>query len=437
VRRRILVAMVAVTALAVTAFAIPLGLVAASLYRGREVSRLEREAIKATAALPEAGLHGTTPIVLPRSSVQLSIYDTAGQLVAGVGSQQGGSEVTSALRGVVTNHHDGRLLAVAVPIHDEGDIVGAARAALPWDVVADDTLQSWGLVAALGLLAVALAAGLAWRQSSRLVAPIESLTGVAMQLGDSDFTATVTHSGVEEIDRAGAALNRTASRLGAAIARERAFSADVSHQLNTPLTSLRLSIESALLSPDEDARASLELALAEVDRLQTTVATLLAVARDTDAIPSSEVDVATVCTEMAGRRRGDLEALGRSLHLEVDARLPKARFSADVLREILAVLLDNAIQHGGGTVSVLARPAGLGVVVEVADEGEGVIDTDRVFERLAPEATGHGIGLALARSLAEAHGGRLQLARHGPHPSFMVALPGVGDHATAAEPRPA
>jgi signal transduction histidine kinase len=421
--------MVAVTALAVTAFAIPLGLVAASLHRGREVNRLEREAIRATASLPVDGLHGTDPIVLPTSSVQLAIYDPEGQLVAGVGPKHSPSVVAAALHGTVTNHHEGRMLAVAVPIQDEGDIVGAARAALPWDVVADDALESWALVAGFGLLAVALAAGLAWRQSSRLVVPIDGLTGVAIRLGDSDFTAKVTASGVEEIDRAGAALNRTASRLGAAIARERAFSADVSHQLNTPLTSLRLSIESALLSPDEDGRASLELALAEVERLQSTVATLLAVARDTDPLPSSEVDVAALCTEVAQRRSADLEARGRALHLRIDEALPKARFSPEVLREILAVLLDNAAQHGRGTVSILARAAGLGVVVEVGDEGEGVIDVDKVFERLAPEATGHGIGLALARSLAEAHGGRLQVARLGPHPSFMVALPGVGDHA--------
>src|SRR5207302_3335692 len=166
--------------------------------------------------------------------------------------------------------------------------------------------------------------------------------------------------------------NRTAGRLGDLIARERAFTADVSHQLNTPLTSLRLGLEGALLTPGTDTSAALEQAVAEVDRLQNTVVTLLAVARDADPIARAPCDVAAVCTAEADRHRGPLAALGRPLRVDLDTDLPAARCPADVLAEILAVLLDNARVHGAGTVTVAARQAGTGVVVDVRDEGAGI-----------------------------------------------------------------
>jgi signal transduction histidine kinase len=128
---------------------------------------------------------------------------------------------------------------------------------------------------------------------------------------------------------------------------------------------------------------------------------------------------------VADRFRGALAAAGRPLRVDVEPGLGPVRCSAEVLQEILAVLVDNASRHGAGTVAIAVRGAGSGVVVEVTDEGPGVADPSQLFERRAPDAAGHGIGLALARSLAEAHGGRLQLTRSAPHPRFTVALPGA------------
>ncbi|MCU1379813.1 MAG: integral rane sensor signal transduction histidine kinase, partial [Acidimicrobiales bacterium] len=339
-RRRVLLSMVLVTAVAVAVFAVPLGVAASRLYRSREVSKLEREATRAAGAFPSAD-GGTAPSpVLPESDpgVRLALYDRNGQLLTGTGPRTGGSEVRSAIGGRVTDDHDGAWLAVAIPVHDEQQIVGAARAAVSWDEVAGDSRQSWLVMAGIAGIAVGIAGLLAWSQTSRLVDPIDGLTGLAGRLGDGDFTARVAPTGVSEIDGAGRALNRTAERLGTLVERERAFTADVSHQLNTPLTSLRLALESALVTPGADATAAIETAIGEVERLEATVTTLLAVARDVAPVLGPPIDVGDVCAEIAERFRGDLAREGRPLHVDVAEGLPRTRVPVEVLREILAVL---------------------------------------------------------------------------------------------------
>jgi len=420
--------MVLVTVLAVVLFGVPLGLAASRLYREREVSRLAREATRAAGALPAGGLGGPDPVDLPTApaGVQLALYDAGGARVTGTGPSRGGTEVGTALHGRVTDDHDGAWLAVAVPLHDEEQVVGAARAAVRWDAVTRATYRSWLVMAAFGAGAVLLAGAVARWQSSRLVAPVEGVASLAVRLGDGDFGARIDPSGVPELDRATEALNRTAGRLGDLIARERAFTANVSHQLNTPLTSLRLGLESALVTPGADPGASIGQAIVEVDRLQATVATLLSVARDAQPDRDAVCDVARVCADLEERWRGVLGAAGRPLRTAVDSGLPMVRCPADVLSEILAVLVDNGRVHGAGTVTVTARRAGTGVVIDVTDEGEGLDgDVAGVFRRRSSEAGGHGIGLALARSLAEAHGARLEVTRPGPLPVFAVALPGA------------
>jgi signal transduction histidine kinase len=102
------------------------------------------------------------------------------------------------------------------------------------------------------------------------------------------------------------------------------------------------------------------------------------------------------------------------------------RCPADALSEILAVLVQNAQDHGAGEVTVSARPSGTGAIVEVSDEGGGILgDPTQIFHRRSRDASGHGIGLALARSLAEAYSARLELTRAGPRPTFTIAIPGA------------
>lgn len=124
----------------------------------------------------------------------------------------------------------------------------------------------------------------------------------------------------------------------------------------------------------------------------------------------------------------------RVLAVTVPTALPAVTASAAALRQILNVLLDNALHHGAGTVTLLATDLADAVAVEVSDAGHGLAgDPATAFARRSAHARGHGIGLALARSLAEADGGRLLVRRAAPHPVFALLLP-VADAVVATAP---
>ncbi|MEP6626146.1 MAG: HAMP domain-containing sensor histidine kinase, partial [Acidimicrobiia bacterium] len=247
------------------------------------------------------------------------------------------------------------------------------------------------------------------------------------RLGDGDFTVRAEASGVPEVDAVSAALETTAVRLDRMLTRERSFSEDASHQLRTPLTSLRINLEAASLDPTRDLDAVLAAAVDDVDRLDRTIDDLLTLAREAPA-PHADTEVAEVLRRLETGWRPEVSA-GRSLRLVVAPDLPKVLISDRAVRQILDVLVDNARRHGAGEIVVAARPAGSGAVIEVSDEGTGVIaEPERIFERRSSTVGSHGIGLALARALAEAEGARLVLRRPGPQPVFALLMSPGPDH---------
>lgn len=228
--------------------------------------------------------------------------------------------------------------------------------------------------------------------------------------------------GVAELDDAADALNATAERLGQMVTRERAFSTDASHQLRTPLTAARVRLESTLASPSKDRDEAMRDALGDIDRLEETVESLLALARDTEPNDVA-IDLAAVLADVEERWHGILAAAGRPLRMDPDVSAGDARGSASAVRQILDVLVDNALHHGAGTVTITTRDLPGAVAVDVRDEGPGADrPQEQLFERRSPDATGRGIGLALARSLAEADGGRLVVAASELGSTFTLLL---------------
>jgi signal transduction histidine kinase len=424
VRRRILLSILTAALVAVLLFGVPLALAVGRLYRSQQLTRLERTATAAVGRVSALGLPASDPIELPRvqKGTHLAVYDKAGRRVGGIGPQSGGRTVASALSGRVTQGTESDQLVAAVPVVDEEQVVAATRAAAPLDVVEARTHRTWLVMAALGAAAIGGAALIGNRQARRLGEPVAALAATASLLGEGDFGARAARSGIAELDSAAGALDQTALRLGQLVDRERAFAADASHQLRTPLTALRLTLEAALETPGLDLRTAIEAAVAEADRLAATVDDLLALARDVPAARAA-VELDQVVREVENRWHGPLAAAGRPLRTRVDRDLPAVVTSRSALVHVLEILLDNASLHGAGAVTVSVRVVGNGVAIDVADEGPGILgDPAAVFVRRSPSEHGHGIGLALARSLAAAEGGELVLRVAGPHPVFSLVL---------------
>jgi signal transduction histidine kinase len=419
-------AILLVTMLAVTLFAVPLAVAASRLYRDQTTDQLSGEAVRAAARLREVTAAGAVagPLTLPRAhraGVRLAAYGGSGQRLAGDGPARSGAVAAVAADGAEHEELSGGELAVAVPVATgRQDLI--VRAEISYDSVLTRTWATIGGMLALAITVVALAAVVAWQRAARIAAPLEELTRAADALGAGDFTVRAGGSGIREAELAGRALERTARRLGALLDRERALAGDISHQIRTPLTALRLGLERAELTPGTDPTATIRTALDRIDQVESTVNDLLARARETLA-PVEPTDLAALA-EQAREQRWREIAGGREVRIESEPDLPPAAATRAVLHQVLDVLVSNALQHGAGAVTISIRATAGGLAVEVSDEGAGFDETAlaAAFRRGDPGARGHGIGLSLARDLTESIGGRLTVSNPGPAPVVTVLL---------------
>lgn len=426
-RRRLAGTIAGVAAAAVVLFAVPLGLVLERANRDEALLRLQRDAVAATRQVDLTAGRGDR-IELPRSADRLGVYDRSGRRVAGRGPLVADGPVRSALgRARPANEASGDSYVAAAPLLAGERVAGAVRAERSSANAGADATSSWLALVAIGGAVIVLAALAALFAGGRLARPLERLAASARRLGEGDFAARAPRAGIAEVDAVAGALDATAERLDALVRRERAFSVDASHQLRTPLAALRLELEAIELRGD--GSPELDAALAQVERLQATIDTLLALARD-DSRRAAPLELQGVLDEAETRWRGRLAAASRPLRVRVHGRA-RAVADARVVLEILDVLLGNSARHGSGAVTLTVRELPGWLAIDVGDDGPGFSgDPESAFARRTRGSggEGHGIGLALARSLAHAEGGRLAVTVAGPHPVVTLFLP--------AEPAP-
>jgi signal transduction histidine kinase len=435
VRSRIIGLAVWTSVLAIVLFGMPLGVAVLSYFQQVERSDLQ-QAATAVAITVAADVNDgdridqedVNDVLLDHDAVTVAVYGKDGNWFGGSRRGGGGAEVVEALDGSVGEVTDGPSFVVAVPVTHEDDVIGAVRATAPRAAALERALPVWGAMAVLAGLAVSIAWLVGRRHARGLAHPLEDVAVAARRLGDGDFSVRARTGGIPEIDAVVSALNSTATRLDDLLARERAFSADASHQLRTPLAALRLRLEGALELPGQDLRPAVVASLAETDRLTAIVEELLTLARDQRGERADPIDLVALLGDLDAGWRERLALQGRELHRSVQDGVPDPRSSAAAVRQVLAVLVDNATMHGSGTVSVTVREAPGAVAIDVADEGRGVQEVTSLFARPADERNGHGIGLALARRLAESQLGRLELTRPSP-PVFTLLLPTAVDGA--------
>jgi signal transduction histidine kinase len=350
--------------------------------------------------------------------------------------------IGAALRGGIEAERLPSLDAVvaAAPVVTGARVNGAAVTILPSDAAdarVRTTLLLLGVLSA-GLLTVAVLAGRSLART--IVRPIAALDLVAGRLAAGDLDARApTDAGPPELRRLAVTLNRSADRLQSALAQQRRFVADASHQLRTPLTGLRLRLEAAEMAGGGDAR--LAAAVAEVDRLSDLVGDLLLLARTEAEVAGSQVTAPTVVdvTAVVEDRVATWALLGqeRGVHVrgETGPGPVRASVRAGALEQVLDNLLANALRvaPADSEVRVAATTGDDAVRVTVADRGPGLSADQRAraFDRFwrAPgaEAGGSGLGLAIVRELVRASGGEVVLhPREGGGLAAEVRLRPVG-----------
>ncbi len=414
-RRRVLQATIAAVAVAVILLGVPLGILGAELVRQNDIRSLETRAGLAANAV-DFRLQLATPLI---DRAVEGYVGSNGQPTATIVVRTPDDQV---LR--VGPNLTGRLVAV--------EKTGASGAQVTlyvswWDLLWRSVRIVLAVVAAA---LVAFAAGIAtavW-QANRLAAPLVYLAASAEQLGTGQVRPSLEPSGVEEIDLVAAELSRSADRMAGRLAAERQFASDASHQLRTPLAALSMRLEEiGATAGEESVREEARISLEQVERLVRVVDDLLARSRRVQGGTTEAVSLLDVARQQEEEWVPTFSRAGRRLVLDIE---PGAQVLATpgALAQVLATLIENSLKHGAGTTTLRSRSSGPsgGVVIEVGDEGAGVPDelAPRIFERGTTSGAGTGLGLALARDLAAADGGRLELAQRRPA-VFALFLAGV------------
>ncbi|MEU8798019.1 HAMP domain-containing sensor histidine kinase [Spirillospora sp. NPDC048819] len=381
-------------------------------------------------------------IVAPNSELQ-QVADRRDRVYAATPRMRGRPALPFPPPPQDNDRRDGRICDVDAPGGEcflvvEYQIGLGEDALFVYSLAAEPGLLPRPLLTALLLFSIPFFAGLVgygtWRSATRTLGPVDEIRRELDEITATDLQRRVPRPARrDEVGLLAESINATLDRLEQAVARQRGFVSDVSHELRSPLAALRMELELALSAPEEtDMSETLQAILINTDRLAAVVDDLLALARlEADRNFQREtVDLTELTDQEVLRRprRAQVTVLS-----EGAVTVPGGRGE---LARLLTNLIDNAVRHASREVTVILRlesPAT--AVVEVIDDGTGIApeDRERVFERFTRlaegqhrDAGGTGLGLAISRDIAEAHRGSLILtdrADGAPGARFVLRLP--------------
>ncbi|MGW2540484.1 ATP-binding protein [Kitasatospora sp. NPDC001574] len=395
-KRRMINSLLGVVLVVVVVFCVPLALVEKRTIVSSAQDRVDAAAVRVL-SLVENRLAANEPVTGDKFANQVS----EGQYV----------EVDIPGQSTVSSGHrpDGNHLLKAVERGVSGETVTVEQSRAAVDHEIANMLLLLGVVA---LLAVQAAVALAVWQAKRLARPLTDLAETAERLGSGDPRPRDRRYGVPELDRVAEVLDVSAERIARMLTAERRLAADASHQLRTPLTALSMRLEeiTALAEDPDTVKEEATIALQQVERLTDVVQRLLTTQRDPRSPTAVAFDLDDVVKQQVEEWGASLRGTGRVLQAEGLHGVTVVGTPGTVA-QVLATLIENSLMHGAGTITLRVRPSGTSAVVEVQDEGPGVPAElgNRVFERAVSGRNSTGIGLAVARDLAEADGGRLEL----------------------------
>ena len=424
--RRILLALLALTASLLVGAVVPLGLKATAHDRASFIDDTKATARSAAAVAEERladrradpGM-SSVAAAARREGDDLAVLDSRGHVVTAIGPHR------TAWRGLVAEAAEhaepvtevtGGQVIVVVPVRDTGPEVGTVVLARSTEPMTDGIRMLWLTLSGIGGAALLAAALIAITLARWVGRPLALLDSRARRLADGDLAVrAVTGSGPPELRRLAATFNTMASRLETLVHGHRAVVADVSHQLRTPLAALRLRID--LLAQDADAETATELAGArdELARLSRLVDGMLAVARAENAVPQPvPVAIGEVIAERVAAWRPVADDRGIELRAEPGGS-GTVPLGDGHLEQILDNLLANAFDAVGPGNHVVVKASAVpeGTRLEVRDDGPGMsaADRERAFLRFATASpNGTGLGLAIVHRLVTSNGGTARLA---------------------------
>lgn len=423
---RIVLTTLAVTAVAMVAMIGTVLLILSALTKNEIDNRLHDQ-LATVSATVEVADDGT---VMAPETQDDSIDDTTwvftadGQLVEGPRVADRVTDAAASLSGTRTETKLDRYQRsfLAAPVTRDGRVaavvvVGARLE--PYESTRNLTLL--GLVV-LGVAVTGGSAAVAWWTVRRTLGPVESMALRAEDWSehdlDSRFEATDTD---DEFGRLGRTLNVLLDRVAGALRSEQQLTSELAHELRTPLTAIRGEAELGMMtSPDPELRERFSRVVDVVDRMSTTISSLVAIARD-----APRPDARTTAKALIAATLEDVETSG--IAVSVDVGDIEIAAPPELAVRALAPVVENALRHASSSVRFTAATADRAVHVTVSDDGEGMNldDAESVFVsgHRGPRSDGAGLGLALARRVARTLGGDVRVTSASSPTSFTLSLP--------------
>jgi len=338
---------------------------------------------------------------------------------------------TETERGEVPIEDGGAIRYLAVPVEVRNRPRGEFVVAIDLGQERREVREAVQTAAGVSLAVLLIASALAWVIAGRVLAPLRTLRTTAQSITESDLTRRIEVHGDDEIAELGRTFNAMLDRLEGAFASQRAFVSDAGHELRTPITIVRGHLE--LLGDDPGEREeTVALLTDELDRMARFVddLLLLAKAEQTDFLRLGPLDLDVLTDELFAKAQALAD---RDWRL---AGTGTGRLTADRQRLTQAIvqLAQNAVQHtaAGDRIALGSAVRDGTVRLWVADHGPGIPpdERERIFDRFHRSSDGRrssdgaGLGLAIVRAIAEAHGGRVELdSREGAGSTFTLIVP--------------
>jgi len=418
-RRTLALVALAVTSMVALAFLIPLGLVVQETARERAISDAQRQAVALGPVLAVTtqrdALERALATTQAGASQRLAVHLPDGA-VAGVPRADPDLVQTAMRRGRASDHDVEGGYALLQPIALDQGRIAVVEVFVPESEMTRGVLHAWEMMAGVAALLVIGSVLVADRLGARVVGSARRLAQASAALGSGDLSVRVEPSGPPELQEAGNAFNTMADRVVQLLAAEREMVADLRHRLRTPLAALRLNVGTLPAGPETDQTRE------SVERMEREIDAIIRSAR-TSPESAESCDVVEIVRERVSFWSALAEDQGRTWAIRTVDGPVRVRVARTELAAVLDALLGNVFRHTeeGTPFGITLRVVRGMVGVIVNDAGPGIDDPRNAAKRGASGGGSTGLGLDIARRIAESSGGELNIGRS-PQGGAQIAM---------------